>query len=1632
MALLLANAGHALTRDQLVDGVWGDDIPATAANVLQVYVSQLRKALGRDLIQTEGQAYRLVPGSTRIDVDEFVSLISSGRQELDDGDPALASEHLSAALGLWRGSPYEDVADTEALGLEISRLEELRLNASEAWFDAQLACGRHAELLPELLSFTKVHPLREHVWAQLMRAQYALGRQADALSSFRAARNTLRDELGVEPGPELQGLHHAVLDHDSTLALGHAVELPPLPAELSVPGPRFVGREAELSALLASLVRAEAGPSEVFVLEGPEGSGKTRLAAELSRIARARNVRTSYASGTEVLSLTGVDEVPSLLVADDVERLTGAAAPELASLVGRVRPRTLLVMLYDASEAAMPVRVVLASAHAGPVQERRLDELTVPESLTVCRLYDPDASEADIRAFVGSLHDRWPRRIHELASEWAVGRAKGRAHEAAAGFSAPMAALSRAQDDLVDTLSEVAHAQRTRSTVARSGPRLERPPYVGMRPYTAHEQAIFFGREALVGQLLAELVAHRVVLVAGPSGSGKSSVVMAGVLPCLAAGALPDSDRWTVHPLVPSAVSPGQLDEILAEADAGQPLLLLLDQLEEVFTAIGDPSPTELGRCLDTLVRNPNVRVISTLRTDFLDRCATWGLVGPRLVEATSHVSPMHEAELRQVVEQPAVACGLRLEPGLVNRILTDAGDAPGILPLLSTALRALWERRSGDKLTHQAYQEAGGVRAAINNLAEDTYESLTDDGRAAARRMLLRLAEADTDVGYVRRRAAITELAPEQDAIGRHVLDALTARRLVVVDRDTVEVSHEALLTEWARLRGWLDEDLEGRAILRHLGPTAVEWDATGRSPGDLYRGPRLALAEEFATTHDRDLTPLEREFVSAGVAAATAEAGKQRRSLRRLRTLVAALAAVVAVTAGTAVVATDQRNKATTARAAASAAAVHADARRLAAAALLEPQADRALLMAAQAQRLEDNADTRAALFTLLRQDEALTRVVTVSDKGLGNVAVSPNGQLVATATTDGVTLFDQSLNRRITTLVVPESSDMAFSPDSLHLAVIGERGARVFDMQRPTASPDVLPVENWINGHLAFTKDGGRLVVAGFRTGSEDGEGGGWSVSTWDVKTHRLVATLLTGIRLDGPRAVTVLNSGVVAVDAGDGSALLRADGTAVLKDLEGSQVTNGVGELAVAVSPDGTTVATADASGSLRLLDGTTLQTREERASTAVRTNALSFSPDGQRLAVAGDDGTIRLWTTRPLQLSAEFTGHGAPVNDLAFTRDSANLISAGSEGSLIRWSLTRTNPLAKPLVLPAAPKGFSHQRADFRTSPPGSPLLGVVSFANEHPSGPDDTIQTDAWVWCGVSQLTCTPTFLPGESIDSASTDADRNRVLVQSSKAVTGIQSSSTWRVYDRGGRTIAQAQTKTVGGGRLTPDGTQIAGPSDSGDVVFWDTNTLKPLPRRYATGLKESFGVSAFSPDGRFMAVNTFAGDLLILDLANKGHIHELARAPGPPGGLAFSPDGRLVAAGLLDGHIRLWQTSTWTEITGRLGNHHGQIGSIAFATDSRTLITTASDDVIIWNLTSDSPAGTHLKAPAQRAATPVDATHLLTQGDNASALLWTLDPADWIAAACSITGRDLTAAEWHQISTTRPQTKACNPTR
>jgi len=425
------------------------------------------------------------------------------------------------------------------------------------------------------------------------------------------------------------------------------------------------------------------------------------------------------------------------------------------------------------------------------------------------------------------------------------------------------------------------------------------PPYPGLARFEPDDQHLFFGRKQTVEQLERLMCDHAVVMLSGPSGSGKSSLLRAGLGPRLREMLAHSSRPAVVDVLTPGSRPATTHERLLIPADHEPDAWVLVDQFEEIFTVCQDRA--ERDRFVDLLLaareRGGRLRVLIAVRADFHQRCAEHRGLADVLSTAALRLGPMTADELRDAVVRPAAAAGVLVERELTARLVDEVAGESGGLPVLAHTLRETWRRRRTRTLTLATYAAAGGVGGVIASTAEEVFADLTAEQAHTAHSLLLRMVEPGRGAPDTLRRLGWDELREWTDS--SVVLERLACARLLTLDEEGVRLAHRSLITCWPRLAGWLDEDRERLRQHRRLAEAARIWSEYGRDPADLYRGTQLARSVELfpGFARDRALAGPERQFLTASIEANEAEQQAAVRTARRIRLLVVLLAVVLAI---------------------------------------------------------------------------------------------------------------------------------------------------------------------------------------------------------------------------------------------------------------------------------------------------------------------------------------------------------------------------------------------------------------------------------------------------------------------------------------------------------------------------------------------------------------------------------------------------------------------------------------------------------------------------------------------------------------------------------------------------------------
>jgi WD40 repeat protein/transcriptional regulator with XRE-family HTH domain len=1210
-------------------------------------------------------------------------------------------------------------------------------------------------------------------------------------------------------------------------------------------------------------------------------------------------------------------------------------------------------------------------------------------------------------------------------------------------------------------------------------------PYRGLESFQPSDADWFFGREKLT-ETLVEHLRHLydeggLLMVVGPSGSGKSSLLRAGAIPALQRGALgiPGSHTWPLTLLTPGTRPTHELARQLASLTADDPdhlaqalldhpaacadlaraaacsggdsgsgeqaggrVVIVVDQFEEAFTACQDESQRlafisalcaavgcDTNDAVDTAaVDGSAALVIIGLRADFYAHALRYPALVPALESHQILVGPMTEAEVIRVITGPARKAGLDIEDGLVEVLLRDLGPAadggessaahvPGALPLLSHALLSTWNHSHGGRLAVTDYRDSGGIHGAVASSADKVYGTLTPQQQDLARQIFIRLVHIADDTADTRRRVPSSELIFR---LGdpQPVLDAFIEERLITADTDNVEIAHDALLHAWPLLREWIDNARTGVPVYRQLTTSAEAWQESGRDPGMLYSGNRLAIAEDWAgqTTRAVDLNMLEREFLDASVQHRQDEERTVRHRARRLRSLVAALAALSLAAGAFAVAAYQQKNAATYERDVAISRQVATDVNQL-------RSTDIALAMqlSLAAYRISPTAEALSSLLDVTAA-QAATRMLGPVSAGLQSVALNPDASLLAVGSSDGsVQLWDVRRPGHPVTVGTP-------------LATHGTVTSVAFGL-------------------------GGKILAA-------SASGAVW---LWDVSDPDRPAVL---DRLT-PQPAGLVNS-VIYSPSGQILAAASSDGRVFLWNAAsphhlsplGAPLSAGIGQVnTVSFSPNGQMLAAGGSTGRIRLWS----LTRSGRPAGAAHSlngpvngvNAVAFSPNSQTLAAGGNDSDVWRWSIGAVQHRVarlpSLTGPRSWIYSVDFSPDGSTVAAGSADNNAYVWNLADGTLLA--------------------TLPHPAPVLAVM-----YGRGSDMLATADA---DGTARMWTLPgpvlTGPPG-SIFTVAFSHDGGD-LVSASALPSGQGALQLWSVTDPS-QPVPLGPPLTSG----SPDGTVAYGPggrlaagNGNGGILLWDVRNaqhpvLLPSP---STALNSAIQYVAFDTSGHLMAAGSTAGVIELWDTTDYAHAKPLAVIPSDSAGagyhdvyavafsprahllasasadgtvrlwdithpsqpkelgsplarlsdaiyqVAFSPDGDILAASGADGDVRLWDVAhpSHPYLLSKLTGPSQIVYDLAFSPDGHTLATANGDKTItLWDITDPAkptsvgsltgPTGTVFSVAFSPTGNSIAAG-----SQDGTTRLWLANPASAARYICSITGNPITRAEWTQ---------------
>jgi WD40 repeat protein/serine/threonine protein kinase len=1120
-------------------------------------------------------------------------------------------------------------------------------------------------------------------------------------------------------------------------------------------------------------------------------------------------------------------------------------------------------------------------------------------------------------------------------------------------------------------------------------------PYKGLRAFQEADVDDFFGRDELIENLVQQLqgddMQSRFMAVVGPSGSGKSSVVKAGVIPQLRRGAVTGSDKWYIVEKMPGqypmeeleaallriAINPpSTLLEQLMESERGlvravkrvlpdddSELVIVIDQFEEIFTQMENEDNRRffLNSILEAM-RDPKsrLRIIVTLRADFYDRPLNYPEFGQLMRECTTIVLPLNSKELRDAIILPAELNHLELEAGLIEAIIADVGGEPGALPLLQYAMTELYERRDGRWLTVTAYDEIGGALGALTRRATDIYEGLDESRQALLRQMFLRLVTLGEGSEDTRRRVLISELLSldfDTDKI-QSVIDEFGKYRLLTFDRDpinrspTVEVAHEALIRQWQLLRQWLDTNRDGLRIQRRVAVAMLEWQNMGRDKSFLASGMRLNQFEEWIKSTELATTESEREYIHESIQQYELleeekrlrkehEEALELQSRNRLRQLLTVMTVAAVISIGLMAVAVTQSGLATQAQVEAVAQANNAATQE--ANAIINADQAQSLAFASSAQLALGNSNTDLGVLLALEANQ-----------------YAPSSQTLRTLAESGYapgTIF--SLEHGVRTNTV------AYSPDGMTILT----GAQ--DSLVRLWSADTGELLQTFEGHtdwiwdVAYSPDGtkgasassdSRIIVWDLETGeairiyeghtgevrdvdfSQDGAqilsgSTDMTMKLWDTETGAELTSFDDG--LSSVFAVDLSPSGFTALSGFE-------DGRIVLWSVNTGQALftydAGVGGH---IDEVWTVAYTSDESGFLSSSEDSAVLLWQFESGIPVqkflghssRVTDAEFSSDGKRIVTGSEDNAVIVWDVTTGAQLRRFLGHTSLVYNIAYNPIREEVASAGWDNTVRIWDLNH-GALIRQFNNDA---DLSHDGVINHVAISSDGALAVTAGADmrlvlwDVETG--EPIREFVGHMAGVNAVE----FSPDDTLIATAGD---DEVL-------------ALWDVATGEFTTIFEGHSDAVWDVAYSPDGTKLASASRDNTIFLWDTETGESITRLFGHTFRIT-GVD-FSPDGQYLISSSYDNTILLWDVATgdtlstfEGHVDWIRD-------VSFSPDGQTIASGAADNSVILWDIVNNSRLR-KYEGHTAQVLSIIYSPDGTMLLSGGSDNtIILWNITT-----------------------------------------------------------------------------
>jgi WD40 repeat protein/energy-coupling factor transporter ATP-binding protein EcfA2 len=1144
-------------------------------------------------------------------------------------------------------------------------------------------------------------------------------------------------------------------------------------------------------------------------------------------------------------------------------------------------------------------------------------------------------------------------------------------------------------------------------------------PYKGLEAFREQDAQYFFGRRDVIQTLQEAVQKHPFTAVIGASGSGKSSLVFAGLVPLLK-----ETGEWLIadfrprnqpfyelaQSLIPllykdkleqggklkeftEKLESGGIDlsyiaKLIIQEHQGKRLLLIADQFEELWTLNPingkDKSKDLQNRFVDRLVQAlsaNDLKIVLTIRADFMGQAVSYGPFAELLNSSPTEIlAPMTEKELRDAIERPAEKSGVKLEPGLADLILSELKDEPGNLPLLEFALTQLWDRQHSGKLTHDAYKAVGGVNEALARHADAVYREFSHEEREQLRQVFVQLVHPGEGTEDTRQVATRDQVRPEN----WNLIAKLANRRLVVTRRseeteqEIVEVVHEALIRHWHPLQKWMKEERGFRIWQERLRVGMRQWEASKYDEGALLRGAPLAEAENWFKERRYILSEDDQKFIEAALQLRDREIAEREKQVQTRRRFLQGVCVIILISA---LIVFFLWRQADTQR-------EIALSRQLAAQSMsrMDSQFETSLLLSVEACNKANTFESFDALLKGLQRHPYISSFMQGDEADFRSVAFSPDGKILASGSKDkAVILWDVEKRKQIGKLGRQEVFDVAFSPDGKILVSAGSSDGNILLWNTETQKR-----VGKLKGHkeavfsVAFSLDGKMLA-----SGSSDK-----TIILWDIENQRQIVSL-TG-------------KGTVFSVAFDSNGKILASGNAydtlILWDVEKrkkiKEFSGHKGAVkSVAFSPDGKMLASGGDDGVVILWDIEAQNSIESFREHNKSVLSVSFSSDGEILASGSSDNTIILWDTKNKSQLERLVAHNGYVWDVAFG-SSFNLLASGSaDKSIILWDMKKQQSIAQSLEV-------------------CDEAVLTVAFGSDNKTMASG-VGNDIKLW-DIKTSESVELKLHSASVLSVAFSPDGKKLASGSVDNAIILWDLKTKEPKPIGGKALTSHKGAVMSVSFSPPDGKILASGSADNSIILWDVESQEKIAT-FPVHHNDSVLSVTFSPDGKILASGSKDKKIILWDVEKEKPIGHPFNHNDAVSSVSFGPDGKILASGTHGREIILWNVKKQEPVGEFPRLHNNSVLSIIFSPDGKFLVSGSTDNsIILWDVEKREPIGepfSHKDDVSSVSFSPNGKT-IVSGSYDKFIKLWDVSIESWKEKACYITNRNFTQQEWKKF--------------